>query len=458
MVQANMIGISIKSLFGSLCSQKIFRHDQEMLSLKYQDDDLSSQRTSTSDESDSPDISAISPFGAAFKEGVGKNRDSVLKRDQTISNAMHMPYLETSSDILAVFKDKDSIPSSQDNSRLDFGTLSTNNLTLANKEFEELLDGSNVAPSPQSQVERRRATWDVLVERPTKRQKTTESASSEAGELEEYFSSLDRDRAEQSELRNFVVISHWDASDKIYRCDSCDWETVTPYGGCYGCGKGNDVYMESYNPFSVNRDAQPIICDADDVESEFGVVIYEELKDNFMEGSSAYESTDDEKSKAYEQNSFIDDASIKSLDDDSESDTDRKSVKAAEINWEAKYTTLLKQYDQLNQDFEGYQSFMERLNYGSDASLSEEEAENEMEGHVEPIDVEVPRLEAVDIILSDAQANSQNTDVSTGAFERRIEGYAAASSSLTESPHGRGWYAIGLMSAGDNHTTADIEL
>jgi hypothetical protein len=245
----------------------------------------------------------------------------------------------------------------------------------------------------------------------------------------------------------------FDHDDQVLRCRFCGHEIWAPDGFCTGiekgyCKEGLDAepYFEELDP---NAGPRPEIA-----TTEYSDVVINSPARRIVVGhyldddSSAYDSQDGADHHFNEEyDSFIDDESKADShchDDSSSSDV--------ETDWKAQYhalqathNLLLNDYGDLADDFDD----LKRDVLGSDYDSG-----SDMDGRDEDgmlvVDVAVPDPIVTELVLSQAQDQSQNSEVTGDRLRDRVEAFEAASS--------EGWHNITMVSTQDNHTHAEIEL
>jgi hypothetical protein len=245
----------------------------------------------------------------------------------------------------------------------------------------------------------------------------------------------------------------FDPVDSIWRCQQCGHEVWSETIGF--CTKCKEEYGEPYYEIqelgtqdtSESELNEPL--DSADAESP------EQETSPYLDcDSSAYDSHDEDMkfTEEYEINSFIDDAS--EVDDGEE---DRDNSNEEEIDWQERYQSLITvhaalsySYQVLDEKYHDYRIAIEGSAYEtSDDSDMDEMDENGML----LVDVATPDLVVTELILSQAQGQSQEEEISEARVRDRVEAFQAASNE-----NGRQWNDISMLSTGDNHTFPEIEL
>ena len=166
-----------------------------------------------------------------------------------------------------------------------------------------------------------------------------------------------------------------------------------------------------------------------------------------MDGeSSAYDSQDEDPEfhEEYELDSFIDDDSQNTSDEEDAASSDGET---------SKYTLLLTVHRNLQMSYsvlaEEYTDLREGI-FGSESDLDMDERD---EDGVVVVDVYAPDPVVTELILSQAQEQSQASEIGDGRIRDRAVAFQAVSSE-----DGRGWHSISLVSARDNHSYEEVEL
>lgn len=250
---------------------------------------------------------------------------------------------------------------------------------------------------------------------------------------------------------------YFDHEDKIYRCAACHWECWRPNGFCKSCDFETKNYHKALDTNQMRASTSrgsvyPEIDLREDSEA-----LYNDNRYGLDDMSAASSNTSDGELNEYEMNSFIDDASVHSAenrqsslaasDDDSDDD---------DADFKALYHQKCAEFDILQDEhleFIDYHDDFRRDILGSDCdsfSDSEDQGFNE----IFPVDVKVNDPPVTEMVVSfRGQGDSQGSAISGSRAMARDEAFNAASDI-----DGQGWHDISLMSTGDNHTGAELEL
>jgi hypothetical protein len=162
--------------------------------------------------------------------------------------------------------------------------------------------------------------------------------------------------------------------------------------------------------------------------------------------SSAYDSQDEDPEfhEEYELDSFIDDDSQNTSDEEDAASSDGET---------SKYTLLLTVHRNLQMSYsalaEEYTDLREGI-FGSESDLDMDERD---EDGVVVVDVYAPDPVVTELILSQAQGQSQASEIGDERIRDRAVAFQAVSSE-----DGRGWHSISLVSVRDNHSYEEVEL
>jgi hypothetical protein len=248
----------------------------------------------------------------------------------------------------------------------------------------------------------------------------------------------------------------FDYDDQVLRCRFCGHEVWAPDGFCTSVEKGccrdgldGDPYFEVLDPEAGPRPAIAMTECSDAIINSPArrIVVGNYLDDD----SSAYDSQDSAdyhfNEEYNEEDSFIDDesqADSKAHDDSSSSD--------GETDWKAQYNKLQATHNLLLNDYGGLANDFDDFKrdvLGSDYESGSDMGERDEDGML-VVDVAVPDPIVTELVLSQAQEQSQNSDITSDRLRDRVEAFEAASS--------EGWHNITMVSTQDNHTHAEIEL
>lgn len=231
-------------------------------------------------------------------------------------------------------------------------------------------------------------------------------------------------------------LSFFDLDDKVYRCVSCSWEMWSPTGQCTGCEAAADAYYEhdaEKEDASEETDPDNTLHPLEWTDNVTDVNADSELLEDYLDGSSAYDSVSDAGNEEYEINSFIDntpnDASD-SDDDDGESSSNLSEVSETDYKdlhhkVSAENTKLHTAFRNLIEEFKQYRVMIAGSDYHSNSDPCE----------------------------ADYQGESHASAVGQSQMAKREEAFDAA-----QDVENGGWHRIFLMSTGDNHTKEEVEL
>jgi len=259
----------------------------------------------------------------------------------------------------------------------------------------------------------------------------------------------------------------FDYDDQVLRCTFCGHELWTSKGffcsgESMGCctGRMDDIpYFEVTDPEAGPR---PIIA-ADEFSEEMieGPARRAAVGNYLDDDSSAYDSQDAADrnfNEDYdEQDSFI--------DDDSQPDSDLpddSSSSDGETDWREQYNKLqgahallLNTYYELADDHEDlvdrYDDLERNVLRGAVDYDSGSDMEERDEHGMLVVDVSIPDPVVTELVLSQAQEQTQESEITTDRLRDRVEAFEAAS-------RVDGWHNITMVSTQDNHTHPEIEL
>jgi hypothetical protein len=253
----------------------------------------------------------------------------------------------------------------------------------------------------------------------------------------------------------------FDYDDQVLRCRSCGYEVWALGGFCTGleqgcCREGLDgyPYFEVLDLEGREAGSRPAIAKTEYSEEILDDPSRRIIVGNYLDDdASAYDSqdvADGHFSEGYdEHDSFIDDES----QPDSDTRQDDSSSTDGETDWK-------EQYDQLQATHEyfmgNYDNLADKYNdlkrdfLGSDFDSSSDMEERDESG-VLVVDVNVPDPVVTELVLSQAEEQSQNSELNSDRLRDRVEAFEAASSA-------DGWHNITMVSTQDNHTHPEIEL
>jgi hypothetical protein len=249
----------------------------------------------------------------------------------------------------------------------------------------------------------------------------------------------------------------FDYDDQVLRCQSCGYEVWSPVGFCTGIEKGccregqsGDPYFEVLDPEVGPR---PAIAKDEYSEETLDDHLRRTVVGNYLDDdSSAYDSQDAADvhfNEAYdEQDSFIDDESQEDSDanhDDSSSD--------GETDWKERYDRLRETHAFLLDDYDTLAdkyNDMKRDFFGSDFDSGSDMEEGGESGLL-VVGVSMPDPVVTELVLSEAEEPSQNSELTGDRLRDGAEAFEVASNA-------DGWQNITMVSTQDNHTHPEIEL
>ena len=168
-----------------------------------------------------------------------------------------------------------------------------------------------------------------------------------------------------------------------------------------------------------------------------------------MDGeSSAYDSQDEDPEfhEEYELDSFIDDDSQDTSDEEDAAFSDGEDYKSKYTQLSAVHRNLQMSYSALAEECTDLREGI----FGSESDLDMDERD---EDGVVVVDVSAPDPVVTELILSQAQEQSQASEIGDERIWDRAVAFQAVSSE-----DGRGWHSISLVSARDNHSYEEVEL
>lgn len=367
---------------------------------------------------------------------------------------------------------------------------------------------SAVSPGSESQSLRRKAILEGLGERDSKRARLQLDGSSspplgESGERNDRTSQktdvlrrsstpgseADSDQADRGGRHNserpsnsvtlddegaeiFDVDNHpaqvnenytfFDYDDQVIRCRFCGHEVWTSDGFCTGVERGccregleENPYFELLDPEAGEAGTRPAITMDEYSDDLVDDPTRRDIVGTYLDDdSSAYDSqdaADHHFNEEYdEQDSFIDDESEVEADpnahDESSSSDGETDYKAKYNEIRAAHSLLIDDYGNLADEFDDGK----RDVLGSDFDSGSDMEERDEDGML-VVDVAVPDALVTELILSQAQEQSQNSEITDDRLRDRVQGFDAALSV-------DGWHNITMVSTEDNHTHAEIEL
>jgi hypothetical protein len=252
----------------------------------------------------------------------------------------------------------------------------------------------------------------------------------------------------------------FDYDDQVLRCRSCGYEVWASCGFCTGmekgcCREGLGIYpyFEVLDPEDPEAGPRPAIGKTEYSEETLDDASRRIIVGNYLDDdASAYDSqdaADGHFNEDYdEQDSFIDDDSQPDIDahDDSSSTDGETDWKEQYDQLRAAHEHLLDDYDNLEDKYDG----LKRDFLGSDFESGSDMEERDENG-VLVVDVTVPDPAVTELVLSQAEEQSQNSELNSDRIQDRVEASEAASSA-------DGWHNITMVSTQDNHTHPEIEL
>jgi len=240
----------------------------------------------------------------------------------------------------------------------------------------------------------------------------------------------------------------FDPEDQVTRCKLCGHELWRPFiGFCTGCeaGQSGVPYVEIVDPEVGPRPKIEVNETADADRNDRREIVGDYLDDH----SSAYDSQDENPkfSEEYEVNSFI--------DDDSQSSASASSSDG-ETDYKLRYNQLLTVHEMLVYDYEDlateYREFRRDV-LGSDFESDPDDiGERDDEGAL-VVEVAAPNPVVTELILSQAQEQSQNSEISSERVRDRVEAFETALN-----VHDGAWHNMSMVSTNASHTHEEVEL
>jgi DNA cross-link repair 1C protein len=431
-------GVSMRYLFGDLCSGNIFRHDREM---REEHNDPDNDETQKSRTTCSTRFTQESGSSSGWEEIEGNENDLVDGPAATTSQAItpseatgHRVHRD-SRGRLRLFDQHDNL---------------INNLPEAKSGVTTTPTAETLGSSVEGETENRRRKADSQVcGVHDEKRVCLQLDGSGCGSSDDEVSTSDPESTPE-EAEAVPGVSYYDSEDDVYRCEDCGWELWTPLGGCVGCSDGYKCLVTGLTGI---KDSEKLaeeslalgLCSGLDRDIESDTDTLSERR--YLDGSSAYDSVSGCGEEGYEANSFIDDTIIHGKTDEDEDGSDRQSDD--DVDYEARYHQLSSAYDMLAADHAELiddHDEMRRDFLGSDY-----ESDNDDVLHFEAVDIEVRDPPLSELILPQVQGDSQSSVVSTHRLRTRVEAFLAADD-------GDGWHNVSLMSTGDNHTEPEVEL
>jgi hypothetical protein len=230
---------------------------------------------------------------------------------------------------------------------------------------------------------------------------------------------------------------------------------MTRTGFCTGCSSNEDVnpYYEIIDPEAGPRPgiepgpyAQILMADLGRDRSNI-------VGDYIDEEYDTLDENPDYRSEYDTEDSFIDDASIDGFEhgdeDVSPSDGEKdykqiyKDLQTTHHHLIADYCELAERHDDVMKDLMGSQYDSDELNDSDTGNMDEEGALMVTVSNPDPV--------VAELVLSQAQEQSQESEISADRLRDRAKAFEAADD-------GQGWQNISLISTGDNHTHEEVEL
>jgi hypothetical protein len=470
------IGASVKYLFGQHCSAATFRHDTEMRELQSKRlSNIFSQQSQTTDSTGSRPPSPAQQGPSSPEETtiiVRKGPRGSLRGFAAQSNQMGPP---------SMTGDRAGTPPRE------ILTLSpgSESQTLRRKAIvDDLTDDrvkrtrlqfgySNSSPTASSQLPSE--GWGLSrVEGLEDVQPNMADTSSPSGHNP--YSQGDTPMEDADTEDEESLEAHWDSEDEVYRCGSCGHELLISRGECTICSAGDEeIYFEVLDP---DLGPRPRLVLGDNDVNNMDLDERTELLGDCLDfDSSAYDSYDEIGvfEDEYEINSFIndDDESISDFEDEDEDSDLETDYRQKFLELETSYRDL---QVRLANAMDDYHDFRQDI-LGSDyESVDEEDLFNPFEGLDDILVVDVAPLDPVvtevilsqsdesqkeepgtpdslvnEILLTEAEGQSQKTEVLTEEEDARAEAYEAALD-------GRWHFDVSLVSTSGNHTHEETEL
>ena len=472
----------MRSLFGYECSATTFRHDTEMRELHAENaTKVASQQTQTSVDTQpsSQMLLPSSPIQRSLATSQRKSTGMTIKRN---SQGFLRPFdiegreLRLASTVLESFSAAtpsneilDLPPGSEPRSLRRKAIL--DGLTQRRDKRPRLqFDGSGSSPTSDSvgKDETILKTEVALLTEPLQSDGSSHrnTPESDAGSTEEparrpFTAFRDEDGSEikydYDEIEyneNYMANdTFFDSEDNVIRCKLCGHELWSErIGFCTGCREGQSgvPYFEILDPNAGPRPGiEPNELLPTALEENRRAVVGDYLDDQ----SSAYDSQDADASlhEEYEINSFIDDTPKEaSNDEDDASSSDGEAV------YRERYKELEARYNMLLDDYERIEDEYAELRYdllGSADDSDRSDFDETDEDGLLVVDVSVPDPVVTELVLSQAQEQSQESEISDDRVRNRAVAFEAAVNA-----DGQGWHNISLVSTTDNHTHEEVEL
>jgi hypothetical protein len=470
------IGVSIRNLFGNECSATVFRHDAEMRELHAKiKTQVVNQQTGTTVNTQPSQMSPPSPrqiMATSQRRSAGltirRNSQGLLRPFDAEGRELHPP-LAVLENLPGITPPREILATSpgSDSQSLRRKAILEGLREGRDKRARLQFDGPDSSPTLES-VERDEAVLrevDLSTESQhsdaSSHANTPGSEAAGAKELGRKPFSAFRDENGQEIIcdemeydgDNMTLDKFYDPEDEVDRCKLCGHELWRPYiGFCTGCKRGQSgvPYFEIIDPENGPRPRIELNEYAPDINLEDRRDIVGDYLDDH---SSAYDSQDAnvDLHEDYEINSFIDDTPKEASNDENDaSSSDGETLyKERYHELEERYNTLLNNYENLEDEYFDFRRDVLGSDYGSDRSGFDEIDEDGLL----VVDVSVPDPVVTELVLSQAQEQSQDSQISDDRVRDRVLAFEAAIND-----DGRGWRNISLVSTTDNHTHEEIEL
>ncbi|KAK2627447.1 hypothetical protein QTJ16_003413 [Diplocarpon rosae] len=255
---------------------------------------------------------------------------------------------------------------------------------------------------------------------------------------------------------NTEPTTYYDPVDEVVRCRTCGYEVyggVAAYYCVMGCGNDETPYFEEKEDGAMPQIARDRYSDDVVVDNE---VVRIMVGDHLDYESSAYDTQDSGDAhflEDYEDNSMIDDEEIP------EPDSEEEPPSSNEIDWEARFTALQTEHNRLEKNFDALSAQHRELRrnlLGTDSDGDEDDDETDVdeqetaEDHLLVVGASAPDPVVTEIVLLQARAQSQESEISNGRIWKRAAAYEAAEAG--------GWHEVSLASVEGSHTHPELEL
>jgi hypothetical protein len=257
-----------------------------------------------------------------------------------------------------------------------------------------------------------------------------------------------------------ATVLDYDEKDKIttVRCRKCGYEMwtiwMTQIGICTHCDDQNPPSFPYYEIIDDEAGPRPGIEPSEMARILRGSDRKNIVGDYLDDHSDAYDSVDDEeqgcRSEYDSEDSFVDDASIDESQPgrksgDSSSESKNTCYGALFEEFQPKYRRLVNRLEDMVGDFV---SGDENASDGDD--LYDPVIEGIDEYGAAAVDLVAPKPAISELVLSLAQQQSQESELSGDRIWDRVKAFEAAA--------GENWNQISMVSTGDNHTNAETGL